>query len=116
VVGEMLRLLLPPGSDLSRLPPGDATLLQTLGRQLGPEARARLLPLAERAMAELPTNWDPLVLGIRETAERAGLLACADPAAAIGLVAAEAQGGLDKTEVARLVRFAVSEAHLQARL
>jgi len=42
-------------------------------------------------------------------------LACDDPGAAIALVAAEAQGGLDKPEVARLVRFAISESHLQAR-
>jgi tetratricopeptide (TPR) repeat protein len=115
LVGELLRLSAPAGTDFARLPPGDGALAEALARQIGPEARARLAPLAQRAVAELPTNWDPLALGIRESAERAGLLACDDPGAAIALVAAEAQGGLDKPEVARLVRFAISESHLQAR-
>ena len=115
LVGELLRLTAPGGTDFARLPPGDGQLAEALARQIGPEARARLVAQAQRAIADLPTNWDPLVLGIRESAERAGLLACADPGAAIALVAAEAQGGLDKPEVARLVRFTVSESHLQAR-
>jgi hypothetical protein len=115
LVGELLRLTAPAGTDFSRLPPGDGALAEGLARQIGPEARTRLAPLAQRAVAELPTNWDPLALGIRESAERAALLACADPGAAIALVAAETQGGLDKPEVARLVRFAISEPHLQAR-
>jgi hypothetical protein len=40
---------------------------------------------------------------------------CADPAAAISIVAAEGQGTLEREEVARLVRFAVSETYLSLR-
>jgi hypothetical protein len=115
LVGEIVRLTAPGGTDFSRLSPGDGALADLLARQIGPPARARLAPLAQRAVAELPTNWDPLALGIRESAERAGLLACADPGAAIGLVVAEAQGGLDKPEVARLVRVYIGDPHLSAR-
>jgi tetratricopeptide (TPR) repeat protein len=115
LVGELVRLAAPAGTDFSRLPLGDGALAEALARQIGPEARAGMSALAQRAAAELPTNWEPLAAGIRESAERAGLLACADPGTAIALVAAECQGGLDKPEVARLVRFAISEPHLQAR-
>jgi tetratricopeptide (TPR) repeat protein len=115
LVGELIRLTAPAGVDQSRLPPSDAALAEALGRHVGPEAQARLAPLARRACDGLPTNWEPLALGIRESAERAGLLACADPAAAIGLVAAETQGNLDRSEIARLVRFAVSEPYFESR-
>jgi tetratricopeptide (TPR) repeat protein len=115
VAAEMVRAAAPPGSDRVRSPTGDVKLGELLSRQLGSEARSRLAPLAERAAGELHGNWQQLALGIRESAERAGLLACGDPAAAIGIVAAEVQGGLEKPEVARLVRFAIGEPHLQAR-
>lgn len=115
VTAELIRLCAPPGTDLGRLPPGDGALSETLAQKIGEDARRRLAPLAQKAALELPTNWEPLVLGMRETAERAGLFACADPAAAIAVVAGEVQGGVDKPEVARLVRFAVSEAHLASR-
>jgi tetratricopeptide (TPR) repeat protein len=114
LVCELIRLTA-PGVDVSRLLAGDPALAEALRRHVGPEARARLAPLARRAFEGLPTNWEPLVLGIRESAGRAGLLACADPAAAIGLVAAETQGNLDRPEIARLVRFAVSEPYLESR-
>jgi hypothetical protein len=115
VAAELVRLAAPPGTDLDRLPPGEAPLGEALGHKIGPEARQRLAPLAEKAAAEFPTNWEPLVLGMRESAERAGLVACADPAAALGIVVTEVQGGVDKPEVARLLRFSVSEAHLASR-
>ena len=115
VVSELIRLTAPSGTDLSRLPPADAALSELLARQVSAEARARLAPLSARAAAELPTNWEPLALGIRESAERTGLAVAGDPGAAIAIVAGECQGGLDRPEVARLVRFAVSEAFLATR-
>ena len=115
VVGELVRIAAPSGTDFSRLPQGDAVLAESLARMIGPEARARLSALAARAATELPTNWEPLALGIRESAERAGLAVSGDPAAAIALVMIECQGGLEKSEVARLARFSVSEAYLSLR-
>ena len=114
LLGELVRLSAPAGTDFSRLPPPDGALAELLAR-LGVDVRARLSALAARTAAEMPTNFEPLVLGIRESAERAGLLVCADPAAAIALVSAEVGGGLEKAEVARLVRFAVSDAALALR-
>ncbi len=115
VVSELIRLTAPAGTDLSRLPAGDAALSEVLARQVSAEVRARLAPLAAQAAAELPTHWEPLALGLRESAERTGLTVAADPAAAIGIVAAECQGGMERPEVARLVRFAVSDAFLATR-
>jgi tetratricopeptide (TPR) repeat protein len=115
LLGELVRLTAPTGTDFDRLPPPDPALAEMLARSLGSEARARLAPLAARAAAEMPTNWEPLALGIRESAERAGLAVCGDPGAAISIVAGECQGALDRAEVARLVRFAVSETHLALR-
>ncbi len=115
LAGELVRLCAPAGTDLTRLPAADAALSSLLAAQLSPETRARLAPLAARAAAEVPTNWESLALGIRESADRAGLAVCADPAAALALVAAECPGGLDRPEVARLVRFAVSAAYLELR-
>ncbi|HET7785025.1 MAG TPA: hypothetical protein VFL36_03565 [Myxococcales bacterium] len=114
MTGELIRLAAPHGTDFSQLPRGDAALAETLARHVGPEARARLAEPAARAAAA-ETDWEALALGIRESAERAGLLVCADPAAALGIVSAEAQGGLEKPEVSRLARFAVSDAFLEAR-
>src|SRR5439155_1501375 len=60
-------------------------------------------------------DWDALALGIRESAERVALAICGDPAPAISIVCSEVQGGLERPEVARLARFAVSEAYLAIR-
>ena len=115
VAGELIRLLAPPGTDLSHLPSGDAALGEALARTIVPQRREELAPLAIRAATELPTNWEPLTLGLRESAERVGLAVCGDPAAAISIVLADLPGGLDRPEVARLARFAVSEAYLTMR-
>jgi tetratricopeptide (TPR) repeat protein len=115
LLGELVRLAAPAGTDFGRLPPTDAAFAELLPRQIGSEARARLAPLATRAAAEMPASFEALMLGIRESAERAGMAVCADPAAAISIVAAEGQGTLEREEVARLVRFAVSETYLSLR-
>ncbi len=115
VTGELVRIAAPAGTDVSRLPPADAALAEVLARIIGPEARARLAPFAARAATELPTNWEPLTLGIRESAERAGLAMCGDPAVGIAIVAGESGGGLDRPEVARLARFAISDEYLAIR-
>ena len=115
LMAELVRLAAPAGTDLGKLPPADAAMAELLARAVGSEGRARLAPLAARAAAGLPSNWEPLALGIRESAERAGMAVCGDPAAAIAIVAAECHGALDRPEVARLVRFAVSEAYLSLR-
>ncbi|HET9754248.1 MAG TPA: tetratricopeptide repeat protein, partial [Myxococcales bacterium] len=112
--GELIRLAAPHGTDFSQLPRGDAGVAEALARHIGPQARARLAELAARA-AVAETDWEALALGIRESAERAGLVICADPAAALAIVSGEAQGGLEKPEVSRLVRFAVGDAFLAAR-
>lgn len=115
IVGELVRIAAPAGTDFARLPLADSALGESLARVVGPEARQRLAALAAKAAGELPTNWEPLTLGIRESAERAGLAVSGDPAAALALVAGECQGGLDKPEVARLARFSVSEAYFSLR-
>ncbi|HUJ29229.1 MAG TPA: tetratricopeptide repeat protein, partial [Myxococcales bacterium] len=115
ILGELVRIAAPAGTDFSRLPPADSALAEALARVVGPEARQRLAALAAKAAAEMPTNWEPLTLGIRESAERAGLAVSGDPAVALSLVVGECQGGLDKPEVARLARFSVSEAFLSLR-
>jgi hypothetical protein len=114
LTGELIRLAAPHGTELAHLPRADAAIAETLARHIGPEARARLAGLSARAAAA-ETDWEALALGIRESAERAAMAICADPAAALAIVSAEAQGGLERPEVARLVRFAVSDAHLEAR-
>ena len=114
MTGELIRLAAPHGTDFSQLPRTDTAVAEALARQVGPDERARLSDLAARAAAA-ETDWEALALGIRESAERAGLALCADPAAALAIVSAETQGGLEKPEVARLVRFAVSEEYLDSR-
>jgi hypothetical protein len=114
LAGELIRLAAPAGTELTHLPRGDAALAEALARALGPDARERLAPLAVRAAAE-ETDWEALALGIRESAERAALAVCSDPAAALSIVCAEVGGGLDRPEVARLARFAVSEAYFGIR-
>ena len=115
LVGELVRLAAPAGTDFSRLPSRDAALGEALEAAFPAEARARLSPLAARVAAEAPATWEPLALALRETAERAALAICADPAAALGIVASECPGGLDRIEIASLARFAVSEAYLSLR-
>ena len=110
-----MRLAAPSGTDLSKLPPADSALAEMLARQVSQEARARLAPLAARAAAETPSAWEALSIGIRESAERAGLAVSGDPAAAVSIVATECPGGLERPEVARLVRFAISDAYLALR-
>src|SRR5205823_9258694 len=51
IVAELTRLAAPGGTDLSRLPPPDPALGQTLSQALGPDERAALAALAERAAA-----------------------------------------------------------------
>jgi tetratricopeptide (TPR) repeat protein len=115
VVGELARLLAPAGTDLSRLPPHDPALAEALERAIPAEERASMAQLAERAAAEPPASWSDLPLALRETAERAALVICGDPAAALAIVLSECPGGLDRPEVARLARFAVSEEYLSLR-
>jgi Tetratricopeptide repeat len=116
IVAELARLAVPEGTDLSRLPAPDPAFGQRLAQALGPDERAALVPLAERAAAEAPAGWESLALAIRETAERAALVICGDPAAGLAIVMSECAGGLDRPEVARLAQFAVSDAYLATRL
>jgi len=111
VISALIRLAAPAGTDLSRVAESDPALAEALQRQLDAKARERLAPLAARA-AEAETDWESLALGIRESAERAGLAVCGDPAAALTIVAGEVRGGLDKPEVARLARFSISDPFL----
>jgi hypothetical protein len=115
LVGELVRLTAPAGTDFARLPARDAALGETFERVLSPEVRSRLAPLAARAAAEAPAAFDKLALALRETAERTALVICGDPAAALSIVAAECPGGLDRPEVARLARFAIGESYLGLR-
>src|SRR5439155_19382038 len=66
LLGELVRQAAPSGTEFGRLPPPDAGYAELLARQLGSDARARIAPLAARAALEMPTNWEPLALGIRE--------------------------------------------------
>ncbi len=115
VVGELARLLAPAGTDVSRLPPHDPALAEALERAIPSEERAAMAQLAERAAAEQPPSWAALPLALRETAERAALVICGDPLAGLAIVMSECPGGLDRPEVARLARFAVSEEYLSLR-
>ena len=112
VAGELVRLLAPDGTDLSGLPLHDPALAEVLERALPAEERAALAPLAVRAALDPSPVWTTLPLAIRETAERTALVICGDPAAALSIVLAECPGGLERPEVARLARFAVSEQYL----
>ncbi|HEX9573250.1 MAG TPA: tetratricopeptide repeat protein [Myxococcales bacterium] len=115
VAGELARLLAPAGTDLSRLPPHDPALAEALERAIPAEERAAMAQLAERAAAEPAPSWAALPLALRETAERAALVICGDPLAGLAIVMSECPGGLDRPEVARLARFAVSEEYLSLR-
>ena len=115
LVGEVIRLTAPLGTDFSTLPASDPPLSERLAPHFGQEAREALSWIAARVAAEPAVDWDTLALGVRESAERVALAICGDPAAAISIVCAETGGGLERPEVARLARFAVSEAHLAIR-
>src|SRR5216683_3265058 len=115
VVGELARLLAPADTDVSRLPPHDPALAEALERAIPAEERAAMAQLAERAAAEPAPSWAALPLALRETAERAALVICGDPLAGLAIVMSECPGGLDRPEVARLARFAVSEEYLSLR-
>ena len=115
IVAELVRLAAPDGTDLSRLAPSDPALAQVLAQALPPDERSRLAALAERAAAEPPPSWESLALALRETAERAALVICGDPAVGLAVVISECAGGLERPEIARLARFAVSEAYLSLR-
>ena len=115
VVAELVRIAAPPGTDTSQLPARDAPLAHALEAAIRPGVRGRLAPLAARAAAEAANAADALRLAMRETAERTALLLCGDPAAGLAIALAEAPGGLERPEIARLVRFAVSDAYLALR-
>ncbi|MFL5312369.1 MAG: tetratricopeptide repeat protein [Myxococcales bacterium] len=115
VVAELARLAAPQGTDLSRLPAPDAAVGRFLAQALAPEERGALAALAEQVAAEARPEVESLAFAIRETAERAALVICGDPAAGLAIVISECAGGLERPEVARLARFAVSEAYLSLR-
>ena len=115
LVGQIVRIAAPVETDFSRLPPPDPALGERLAPHFGQEARETLSWLAASIAAEASPDWEALALGIRESAERVALAICGDPAAAISIVCNEVQGGLERPEVARLARFAVSEAYLAIR-
>ena len=77
--------------------------------------RSRLAEPAARLAAEETVDWEALALGMRESAERVALALCGDPAAAISIVSREVQGGLERPEVWRLARFAISDSYLSLR-
>ena len=115
VVAELLRLVAPAAIDGGRLPPADAALAKALETAVSPEARARLLPFASEAAGQSRLDWEQLSFAMRETAERTALVLCGDPGAAMAIVLAEGTGGLERPEVARLARFAVSDDYLALR-
>ncbi len=87
-----------------------------VGRALGKGRRAELAPFANEIAGSFTPNG--LFLDAQETAARAGLLACADLASALDLIAAAAgrpsSGLADVLEIPvalRLVDFALSEDH-----
>src|SRR5207248_2895867 len=96
IVAELARLAAPEGTDLSRLPPPDPALGQVLAEALGSDDRGALAALAERTAADPPQAWESLALAIRETAERAALVICGDPAAGLAVVMSECAGGLER--------------------
>jgi tetratricopeptide (TPR) repeat protein len=115
VVAELMRLVAPGTIDDARLPPADAALAKALAAAISPAARGPLVPLARELAAQSRQDWEQLSFAMRETAERTALVLCGDPGAALKIVIAEASGGLERPEVARLTRFAVSDAYLAVR-
>jgi hypothetical protein len=131
IVGELVRLVARGSSDtgaLSALPPPDPALAARMGQVLSPvvelredadvqsvDPKERLGPACANLLSEPATDWEALALALRETAERAAMVICGDPAAAIAVVAEEAGGGLAKPEVARLARFALTEEYARLR-
>ena len=115
VVAELVRLVAPGTIDDARLPPADTALAKALAAAIPPDARARLVPLARQLAPQSRQDWEQLSFAMRETTERTALVLCGDPAAALKIVLAEGSGGLERPEVSRLVRFAVSDAYLALR-
>ena len=115
VVAELIRLVVPAASGDAHLPPPDGALAKALEGSVPPEARARLADVAGQVLAQSRQEWEQLSFAMRETAERTALVLCGDPGAAIAIVLAEGPGGLERPEVARLARFAVSDVYLALR-
>ncbi|GAC1346810.1 MAG: hypothetical protein NVSMB23_25110 [Myxococcales bacterium] len=115
VLAELVRACAPPGPKDPALPPPDHALGEKLRATIPDAPRAKLAPLAAQVAREGLSSTDDLALGLRETAERTALVLCGDPAAALSIVAQECPGGLARPEVARLARFAVSDAFLALR-
>jgi len=125
IAAELVRLA-SPAADLSRLPARDesvAAALEPAIAAMTAEARARLEGAAAALLAylargeaqPLTAEADTLALAMRESAERAAMLLCGDPAVALAVVAQECAGGLARPELARLARFALSAEHLALR-
>ena len=110
IAAELARACAPADAEGKALPPRDEALGRALSAALTPEARQRLGPIAAAALRAGLPGGEALALGIRETAERTALAICGDPAAGLWLVAQECPGGLGRPELARLLRFALSEA------
>ncbi len=115
VAAELARACAPADAEGKPLPARDDVLGRALSAVLTPEARQRLAPLAAAALRAGLPGGETLALGIRETAERTALAICGDPSAALSLVAQECPGGLGRPELARLLRFALSEHYLSLR-
>jgi hypothetical protein len=115
IAAELARACAPADAEGKPLPPRDEALGRALAAALTPEARQRLEPLAAAALRTGLPGGEALALGIRETAERTALAICGDPAAGLSLVAQECPGGLGRPELARLLRFALSDAFLPLR-
>ncbi len=114
---EIMRISL-PAADLSALPPRDEALARPLPAafaNLSPDAKAHIATLSLALLTALPIDGESLGLAMRESAERAAMILCGDPAVAIAIVAAECPGGLARRELARLALFAVSDAYLSLR-
>jgi hypothetical protein len=92
IAAELARACAPADAEGKPLPPRDEALGRALSAALTPDARQRLDPLAAAALA-----------------------ICGDPAAGLSLVAQECPGGLGRPELARLLRFALSDAFLSLR-
>jgi hypothetical protein len=114
---EIVRISLPT-ADLPTLPPRDESLAAPLAAalcNLSTEAKARVERLSHELLAAPAIDGESLALAIRESNERAAMILCGDPAAAIAIVAAECPGGLARSELSRLALFALSDAYLTLR-
>lgn len=114
LVVELARACAPDDATAARLPARNEALAELVTTQLPAEARKRLQLVAARTVGELPRDFEAFALGLRESAERVGLVLSGDPGAAVSVVTAEC-GGPSAPEVLRLARFAVSEEYLALR-